>query len=228
MRIPTLLTTLRLGLIMITNKIFNRAKNKSASLRFFKRIRSCKVVIFHPDDDDLKILTEQLHRIGCQSLILWPPAKDVPVDIDAIFWAVRMEYLAEEYLMQHTDIPVIAIINYENPTVIDAALHLGAKTLMSSPIRPMGVLSTLVMAFNNHSDWKDLNRRVDKLSTKLRIADVIGQAKVIISTVRGVNEIEAYAIIREMAMNERMSIEDMSKSLIRANELLQLNKKKHG
>ncbi|WP_413723096.1 ANTAR domain-containing response regulator [Sodalis sp. RH23] len=212
---------------MITHKIFNRAKNKSASLRFFRRIRSCKVVIFHPDDDDLKILTQQLHRIGCQSLTIWPPVKEVPDDIDAIFWAVRMEYLADEYLMQHTDIPVIAIINYENPTVIDAALHVGAKTLMSSPIRPIGVLSSLVMAFKNHYDWKDLNRRMEKLSTKLRIADVISQAKVIISTIRGVDELEAYAIIREMAMNERMSIEDMSKSLIRANELLQLNKKKH-
>lgn len=211
---------------MMANKIFHRAKNKSSSLRFFKRIRSGKVMIFHPADDDLKVLTGQLHRIGCQSLTVWPPAREVPADIDAIFWAVRMEYLADEYLMQHTDIPIIAIINYENPTVLDAALHLGAKTLMGSPIRPMGVLSTLVMAFHHHSDWKDLNRRLEKLSTKLRIADVISQAKTIISTVRGVNDSEAYAVIREMAMNERMSIEEMSKSLIRANELLQLNKKR--
>ena len=41
---------------------------------------------------------------------------------------------------------VIAIVTYENPTIVEAVLRIGAKAVLPSPVRSFGLLSSLVVA----------------------------------------------------------------------------------
>ena len=117
-------------------------------------------------------------------------------------------------------VPVIAVINYENPTVVDAALRLGARAVLISPLRPAGILSSLVMAKHQHAELRESRRRTVRLEQKLLSANQISTAKAILVRTRNVSDEEAYRIIREQAMSKRTATEDIARAIIQADGVL--------
>ena len=59
-----------------------------------------------------------------------------------------------------------------------------------------------------------------RLEQKLQAANQIHDAKAILMRTRGVNNTEAYRIIREQAMSKRVATEDIARAIIHANEIL--------
>ena len=94
-----------------------------------RNLRSLRVMVFHPKDADGEMLVQQLQRIGCQVVTMWPPLADLPDTVDVVFYAVRPDHggLLCNWMGEEPTAPVIAIVNYENPTVVDTALRIGAR-----------------------------------------------------------------------------------------------------
>ena len=59
-----------------------------------RELRSLRVLVFHPDDQDGQELIGQLQRIGCQVKAFWPPLDKLPEEADLVFFAMRPEVLA--------------------------------------------------------------------------------------------------------------------------------------
>lgn len=117
------------------DRVSGRVQRSTSSL--LRNLRSLRTIVFHPRDSDGEVLTEQLKRIGCQVVTMWPPLAEIPDTVDVVFCAVRPDHAANECKWMGSDpvLPIIAIVNYENPTILDAALRMGALTVLTTPAR---------------------------------------------------------------------------------------------
>ena len=187
-----------------------------------RNLRNTRVMVFHPKDADGELLVQQLERIGCQVITMWPPLAELPDTVDVVFCAVRPDHGAVRSPWMDGDppVPVIAVINYENPTVVDAALRIGARAVLISPLRSAGILSSLAMAKHQHAELRESRRRTARLEQKLLSANQISAAKAILVRTRNVSDEEAYRIIREQAMSKRTATEDIARAIIYADGIL--------
>ena len=185
-------------------------------------LRNSRVVVFHPKDPDGEMLAQQLQRIGCQVITMWPPLAELPDTVDVVFCAVRPDHAAVRcaWMNAEPSLPVIAIVNYENPTIVDAALRMGALAVLVSPLRSAGILSSLAMAKHLHAEQREARRRVARLGQKLLSANQISEAKAILVRTRNVSDEEAYRIIREQAMSKRTPTEEIARAIIHADGIL--------
>jgi len=193
-----------------------------------KELRTLKIAVIHPDDGDGRLLTQQLQRIGCLVQAFWPPVQALPEGIDIAFVAVRPEILDLQFdWTRREDAPtVIAVVNYENPTIVEAVLELGATAVLPSPIRSFGLLSSLVVAREAHKESRSLCRRLRKVEAKLLGVRHIADAKSILMKTHGLSESEAYDLIRDQAMSKRVTTEEVASAIVNASEVLSLGTKK--
>ncbi|MDI1237296.1 MAG: ANTAR domain-containing protein [Polaromonas sp.] len=193
-----------------------------------KELRSLKIAVIHPDDGDGRLLTQQLQRIGCLVQAFWPPVRSLPENIDIAFVAVRPEILGLQFDWTNSDDAptVIAVVNYENPTIVEAVLALRATAVLPSPIRSFGLMSTLVVARESHKENRSLCRRLNKIEAKLLGARQIADAKAILMRTHSLSETEAYDSIRDQAMSRRVTTEEVASAIVNASEVLSLGTKK--
>jgi AmiR/NasT family two-component response regulator len=179
-------------------------------------------MVFVPEDWDREMLSQQLKRIGCQVSAAWPPMPKLPDKTDLIFCAamvqqasIKMEWMGVECM-----IPVIAVVNYENPTILELALRMGAKNILVSPFRSSGVLSALTASLHSHEEFQVLRRQKLRLEEKLLSAVLISDAKAVLMRTGSMSNSDAYQRLRNQAMTLRISIEEVARSVIDADTLL--------
>ena len=190
--------------------------------QILKDLRSMRVCVFHPHDQDGEGLTSQLERIGCQVQAFWPPLPEPPDGTDLVFIAISPNMINHDFTWCDGEDapPVIAVVTYENPTIIEAVLRIGAKGVVASPVRSFGLLSALVLARELTSDLKGQRKRIARLEAKLSGIRVITEAQEILCLQRRITKDDAYRLIREQAMSKRVTTEDIASSIINANEIL--------
>jgi len=180
-----------------------------------------RIAVLHPDDSDGRQLTQQLQRIGCQVQAFWPPTPTLPEGVDVVFLAVHPEITQLEFEWARAENPptCIAVVNYENPTIVETVLRLGAKAVLPAPVRSFGLLSALVIARDVNNEIQCQARRVRKLEAKLVGTRRIAEAKSILMRTRHVTEGQAYDLIRDQAMSKRVTTEEIAAAIINANEI---------
>ena len=193
-----------------------------------KELRALKIAVIHPDDADGMQLTQQLQCICCQVQAFWPPVQVLPAGIDIAFMAVRPDIIGLSFeWTQRDDAPtVIAVVTYENPTIVDAVLALGAQAVLPSPVRSFGLLTALVLAREAHKANRSLARRLRKVEAKLLGARHLVDAKAILMKAHDVTEVQSYDLIREQAMSKRTTVEEIAASIVHASEVLSLGRRK--
>lgn len=193
-----------------------------ATSQHLKELRQLNIILMHPEDADGLLLAQQLQRIGCQVRSVWPPVQQLPDDADIVLLAVRPDFL-------HLRMPwasgeqapaLVAVVNYENPTIVSAVLELKVQAVLPSPIRSFGLLSTLVVARQIHKECRQMQQHVHKLQNKLLGQRRVTDAKAILIATHQVSEDRAYEMLREQAMKKRVSVEDIAQAIIGASELL--------
>jgi AmiR/NasT family two-component response regulator len=187
-------------------------RGKRLTPEFLKQLRNKRVAVVHPNDADGGVLLQQLQRIGCPAQAFWPPPRALPDNIDVIFCAVQPSAAPTplDWLHSCPGAVIIAVICYENPTVFDDMLQIGAS----------GVLAALVMTLGLNEEVQGLRKRIARLEQKLSSVNQINDAKLILMRTRGVSNAEAYRIIREQAMGKRVATEEIARAIIHANEIL--------
>lgn len=194
--------------------------------QILRDLRSLRVCVFHPRDQDGEGLTRQLERIGCQVKAFWPPLPVLPDEVDVVFMALSPDMVDADFSWCQLDDgpPVIAVVTYENPTIIEAVLRVGAIATVASPVRSFGLLSVLVLARDVHSTLRRQKKRIAQLEAKLQGVRQIAEAQDILVAQRGITKEEAYHVIREQAMQKRVTAEEIAKAIINANDILGFRK----
>ncbi|HEY3599489.1 MAG TPA: ANTAR domain-containing protein [Paraburkholderia sp.] len=196
-----------------------RATETPAILR---DLRSLKVAVIHPQDQDGEELLAQLQRIGCDVEVFWPRLDSLPSGTGLVVMAMRPETLATAFpwLGTSTSPPVIPVVTYENPITIEAVLRLNAFATIPSPVRSFGLLTAIAVALTQCKASRTRERYIERLEQKQANLRVIEQAKKIVMDTRGVSEEEAYQLLRSQAMLKREQIETVASDIVKAHETL--------
>ncbi len=197
-------------------------KPLSGTSRLLRNLRSLRVVVFHPSDQDGEEIIRQLQRIGCQVKAFWPPLEKLPDEVDLVFLAVRPEVIGQDFpwLKAEETPPLIAVVNYENPTVVEAVIKVDAHGVLASPVKSFGLLTSMVVARQLAAKEKEQARHIDRLEQRLAGIRRLTKAKAILMQTRAITEEQAYEIIREQAMSKRVTIEEIATAIINAKEIL--------
>ncbi|WP_395698086.1 ANTAR domain-containing response regulator [Methylocella sp.] len=193
-----------------------------------KDLRTLRVLLLQPESCEGDELLQHLHRIGCSVRRAWPPLNVIPKEVDIVFVSARP--LVEDGVELHwnADDPqavLIAIVDYENPIIVEKMLRLRAQAVIGLPLQTFGILSSILLSVNNHRREMRLRLRVERLSAKLKAQRDIDKAKAILMTANKVSEEVAYNTLRGHAMSKRTTIEAVAASLIEASDVLHLSSK---
>lgn len=209
------------------------AEEKSTSVRerqgprtissLIRNMRNLRILLMHPRDSEGEELLTHLNRIGCQVTTRWPPLHEIPRDVDVVLIAVRPiveENLEFSWDAENPPAALMAIVDYENPLIVERVLRLKASAVIGLPLRPFGILTNLLLSATNHKREQKLVGRIERLTAKLRAFRDIDAAKAILIRTHGISEGQAYQIIRDQAMNRRTTVEDIARAIITASDLL--------
>ncbi|WP_395447408.1 ANTAR domain-containing response regulator [Aminobacter sp. UC22_36] len=190
-----------------------------------KDIRSLRVLLLQPKSSEGEELWQHLNRIGCQVQTNWPPPAEIPANIDVVFAFIRPLVEGGITWNWNADDPpavLIAIVDYENPIIVEKVLRLRAQAVIGLPLRTFGILANILLSVNNHRREERLRIRVERLSAKLKAHRDIDKAKEILMATNKVSEQVAYETLREQAMNKRTTIEAIALAIINASDVLKL------
>jgi AmiR/NasT family two-component response regulator len=189
--------------------------------KLFDELRGIEVAVIHPAGSDCNVLVDQLKRIGCRVKPMWPCPAVLPPDMAVVFLYISGEQgLSARWSASDAGGALIALVDYENPTVLKGLLETNAHAVISKPFRPTGVLSTLVLARSVHGYEQRLLSKVSKLEETLRSRRVIERAVKLLAERRSLNDVEAYDHIRRQATNKRISIVEVASMIINASDVL--------
>lgn len=182
--------------------------------------RNLRACIVHPLDDDSAMLASNLQRMGMKVQTVWPAPVNPPEEAELVFLSWRAEMADSEHVRDWSSrIPIIAVISFENPTVIEHALSLGCTSIVMVPVRPSGLLSAVVMGVHLHKQQRQLIERQKRLEQKLTGMRQIAEAKAILMRMNGLDENQAYEVLRTKAMAKRVPIEEICGAVIQANDV---------
>ncbi len=182
-----------------------------------KDLRSLSFLLVQPQDSDGLALRSHLERIGCQVQEIWPPPQTYPDDIDIIFVMVDRVIESSQTFHWQADTPsavLIAVIDYENPLSIDRLLHMRVNAVIGLPIRPFGILTNLLAAVNNHRREQRIRLSLERAQAKLESCRMVERAKLAIMLAEGHSEKVSYAILRQLAMTRRTTVEAISSEVL--------------
>lgn len=191
---------------------------------FDQNLRDLKVMIFHPRDKTADELLQQINRIGCSFETMWPIPETLPQNADFVFVDMIDNSAAKLKSLLHksdgSGPAVIAIIGYENPSVLDSIFEIGAHAVLAKPLRATGVMSSMLMARRFWSEQNRFQKELGKLKLRLENLQNVNDAKFILMRHHGINDKEAYAIIRKQAMTKRVSTVEIAQAIINADGIL--------
>ena len=189
--------------------------------KLFDELRGIEVAVIHPPGPDCNVLVDQLKRIGCKVSALWPCPAALPPETTVAFMLISAEHASgTPWSTADSGAVLIALVDYENPTVLKGLLEANAHAVISKPFRSTGVLSTMILARSVHGYEQRLLNKVGKLEETLRSRRVIERAVKLLAERRGVNDVEAYDHIRRQATNKRVSIVEVASMIINASDVL--------
>jgi two-component system, response regulator PdtaR len=189
--------------------------------RLIEELRGARVLVIHPRDAEGEALIDQLKRIGCNVHGVWPPPAAIPPDVDTVFQFVESseETVFPACSNEHSP-TLVAIVDYENPTILKRLLDSNAHGVVNKPIRSFGILSSLVLARSLRGYTRRLEGKVQKLEETLKARRDVDKAVKILVGLKNVSEFEAYELIRQQATQKRLAMADIAASIINAQETL--------
>ncbi|HUO00103.1 MAG TPA: ANTAR domain-containing protein [Bradyrhizobium sp.] len=189
--------------------------------RLIDDLRGARVLVIHPRDAEGEALIDQLKRIGCNVRGVWPPPAAIPHDIDTVFQLVDSTE-DTTFPASANDLPLtlVAIVDYENPTILKRLLDSNAHGVVNKPIRSFGILSSLVLARSLRGYTRRLEGKVQKLEETLKARRDVDKAVRILVGLKKIGEVEAYELIRQQATQKRLTMAEISVSIINAQEML--------
>ena len=194
------------------------------TIQILRDLRGLRVDVIHPPDSEGVSLVEHLRRIGCAVSTAWPVPETVAPAADIVLLAIdhdSREPLRRLFRGHDRIAPtLIAVVGYENPSVLQLVLEAGAHAVIERPVRPFGLLTQLAVARSLWLQQQEALRRAQKLERKLVGIQHIQRAKSILMAGHGLSEDAAYQSLRKQAMSKRISMEEMAEAIINANEVL--------
>lgn len=116
--------------------------------------------------------------------------------------------------------PIAMFVDRSDAAMIDAAIDAGVSAYIVDGLhkdRVKPILDTTISRFNA---FAKLKKELETVKSQLEDRKVIDRAKALVMRAKAIPEEQAYALMRQVAMNENKKIAEVARSIITAAELL--------
>ena len=181
------------------------------TLNFFGR----RAIILHRQDESISRLLRQLNLIGVEARIQWSPLETA--DSGADFVIVNADQGWNELFpwpIGEAPMPIIALLQSEAPGRVAWAIENGASAVLAKPVAASAVYPTLVMGVAVFEQRQHAASLLARLNELMKMRPLVHRAVQAIQDVQGTDEAIAYNSLREMAMNRRITIEQIAAEIL--------------
>ncbi len=116
--------------------------------------------------------------------------------------------------------PVAMFVDSSDRTSTERAIEAGVSAYIVDGLKKERVKTILDMAVSRFNAFSRLQQELESAKSQLADRKRIDQAKALLMKTRGMSEPEAYALLRNTAMNQNRRIADIAESLIVAAGML--------
>ena len=117
--------------------------------------------------------------------------------------------------------PVAMFVDRSDEGMIQAAVEAGVSAYVVDGLRKERVKAIVEMAVSRFNAFDRLQRELVEARNELASRKIIERAKGILMKSRQLPEEEAYALLRQTAMNEKRKLVDIAQSVVTAASLLE-------
>lgn len=129
-----------------------------------------------------------------------------------------MEHLFQ--LTRTVSRPITMFVDRSDTASIEAAVEAGVSAYIVDGLKKERVKPILDMAVSRFNAFSRLQRELADAKSALEERKVVERAKGILMKMRGLSEEDAFALLRQTAMNEKKKMSDIAQSIVTAAGLL--------
>lgn len=164
--------------------------------------------------DDIHVLTERRGLVAALSALA---ADVVLIDLANPSRDVLEEYFTVSRALAR---PVAMFVDQSAPGDVEAAIDAGVSAYVVDGFRQDRIKPVIDLAVSRFNAFARLQKELDEARNALADRKAIERAKLLLMQKRGVDEPEAYALLRKAAMNQGRRIGEVAAALIAADELM--------
>lgn len=116
--------------------------------------------------------------------------------------------------------PIAMFVDRSDTASIEAAVDAGVSAYIVDGLKKERVKPILDMAVSRFNAFSRLQRELANAKSALEERKIVERAKGILMRMRGLSEEQAFALLRQTAMNEKKKIADIAQSVVTAAGLL--------
>ena len=116
--------------------------------------------------------------------------------------------------------PIAMFVDKSDRAAITAAIDAGVSAYVVGGLQKERVQSILDVCISRFNAMARMQDELERVKTALEERKVIDRAKGILMRAKGLDEEEAYRVLRKTAMNEKKKIAEIAQSVVMAAELL--------
>jgi AmiR/NasT family two-component response regulator len=170
-------------------------------------------LVIHGEDRNRTVLIETLTRLGLKIRVADP--SDAPAIREAIgkaeivvFDTDMAEAVVLAWASERIAMPVIAIVGLEAPGRLQRAFELEPSAVLYKPLRSTGIYSALFFATNEYRRRHELATKTQLLEHRHRSRRFVTRAVLHLMRDRGIDDEEAFRLLRKESMRRRLTIEE--------------------
>jgi response regulator NasT len=148
------------------------------------------------------------------------------VDVDPDVICIDLENPNRDVLEQMFQVsrlvqrPVCMFVDKSDAASMEAAVEAGVGTYVVDGLKKERIKPLIEMTMSRFKAFNRLREELDRTKQQLEDRKLIDKAKGILMKERGMNEEQAYALMRKAAMNENVRLGQIAQSIITASKLL--------
>ena len=190
---------------------------------------SLRILLVDQNADRAAILEEGLREAGCRHITIVREMHSLmrrilEVDPDVIF--IDLENPNRDVLEQMFQVsrsvrrPIAMFVDQADTASIHRAVQSGVGAYVVDGLHKDRVKTILDTAVGHFNTFNKLREELERANQALEDRKLIERAKGILMKERGVNESDAYGLLRTAAMNENRRIIDIARSVVSAAGLI--------
>ncbi|MEI2301999.1 ANTAR domain-containing response regulator [Ensifer sp. MJa1] len=191
--------------------------------------RDLTILVIDENAIRASIIEEGLHEAGHRKVTVIHEVQGMARTIEAlrpdvIFIDIEnpnrdmMEHLFQ--LTRTVGRPIAMFVDRSDTAAIEAAVEAGVSAYVVDGLKKERVKPILDMAVSRFNAFSRLQRELADAKSALEERKVIERAKGILMKMRGLSEDEAFALMRQTAMNEKKKMSEIAQSVVTAAGLL--------
>jgi two-component system, response regulator PdtaR len=111
-------------------------------------------------------------------------------------------------------IPVVFLTAFNQQELVSRATEVGAMAFLVKPFSPEDLLPAIEIALSRHQQLTQLESEVSDLTERLETRKLVERAKGVLGVQMGLSEPEAFRWIQKAAMDRRIGMVDVAKTIL--------------